>query len=50
MVLLYSVIPYLVLPYMVLCNVDKQYIVNLESFAAKIVVIFYCKKFSNGRH
>lgn len=41
----YMEIPYLVLPYMVLCNDDKQYIVYLESFVSRIVVIFYCKEY-----
>lgn len=40
MVLPYLEIQYLVLPYMVLCNADKQYIVDLESFVSKTVIIY----------
>ena len=40
MVLPYLGVQYLVLPYMVLCNVYKQYIVCLESFVSKNVVIW----------
>ena len=38
MVLPYLGTPYLALPYIVLCNVYKQYIVDLESFLSKIVI------------
>ena len=40
MVLPYLVIQYIVLPYMVLCNVYKQYIVDLESFVPKNVIVY----------
>lgn len=40
MVLLYLGIPYMVLPYMVLCNMHKQYIVDLGRFVSRVMIIF----------